>query len=213
MERDPHPLPTSLRAVLESVRAHAATGDLPAVETACRLRLRVRPYLLPERVALALCLSATDQTVAALLEWDEAIHQAERSADWEILAGCLAMMAGHHPREALTVLASLSGALPPVTRAWLKANMLADLGEATAAEETALAALATPWQAQAYVRERPPAYGSARLSARCDPGHQPGPDPLLTWIPDTGVSCALEGGTDGTEREQRTLDPLALRVG
>lgn len=209
----PSNLPCTLSALLESLGAHAAEGGLATIEAACRIRLRTRPHLLLERVALALCLSASEQEDVALIEWDEAVHQAERLGDWEILEGCLALMGRQHPREALSVLEALSVELPPMTRAWLQANLLAELGEEAAAEETVLAALATPWRARSYVRERPPAYGRARVDARCDPGHQQAADPLLSWIPDGGISCPPEGGTDGTEGQHGTLDPLALRVG
>lgn len=212
-DTSPSLLPASLRAVLEHVGAHAAAGSLETMEAACRLRLRARPHLLPERVALALALSTSDQTEVALLEWDEAIFHAERLGDWEIVEGCLALMGRHHPQEALRVLEASSVDLPPMTRAWLQANLLAELGDEEAAEATVLRALRTPWRARFHVQERPPAYRSAPVSARCDPHHHASGDPLLSWIPDKGVSCAPEGGTDGTERQPGTLDPLALRVG
>jgi len=206
-------LPSTLCALLESVGTHAAAGDLATVEAACRIRLRARPHLLLERVALALCLSTSDQGEVALLEWDEAVYQAERQGDWEILEGCLELMGRHHPREALSILERLTVELPPMTRAWLKADLEAELGDEAAAEETVRSALSMPWRAQSYVRERPPAYGQARVAARCDPGHQLTEEALVSLIPDRGVSCAPEGGTDGREGQYGTLDPLALRVG
>lgn len=206
----PTTLPSSLRAVLEGLGARAAEGGLAEVEAACRRRLRVRPHLLLERIALALCLSLSDQGEEALVAWDEAVHQAERTGDWELVEGCLALMGHHHPRSALSVLEALTVELPPMTRAWLKANLLAELGEEEAAERTVLGALASPWIARSYVRERPAAYQSV---ARSDRGHHATPDPLLSWIPERGVSGAPEGGPDGTERQHGTLDPLALRVG
>lgn len=212
-EASPSLVPPSLRAVLEQVGAYAAEGGLATVEATCRLRLRARPHLLMERVALALALSVSEERESALVEWDEAIFNAERLGDWEIVEGCLALMGRYHPREALSVLEATSVDLPPMTRAWLKANLLAELGEDEAAEETVLRAIATPWRAGCQVRERPPAYGNTRSTRRCDPHHHAEPKALLSWIPDKGVSCAPEGGTDGTEGQQGTLDPLALRVG
>lgn len=205
----PRPLPPSLRAAFERL----GSQDLASVEAACRQRLRIRPHLLMERVTLALCLSASHAHPSALVEWDEAVYRAERSGDWELLEGCLALMGHHHPREALSVLEALSVALPPMSHACLKADLLAGLGDEAAAEETVLQALAIPWQARPLTRERPPAYLPARTCARCDPGHQRALDPLLSLIPVTGVSGAQVGGTDGTEGQHGTLDPLALRVG
>ncbi len=213
VDTSPSTLPASLRAILEQIGSHESEGGLSLVEAACRQRLRARPHLLLERVALALALSASDQTDTALIEWDEAVFRAERRGDWEIVEGCLALMGRYHPREALSVLEALSVELPPMTRAWLKANLLAELGDEEAAEETVLTALAAPWRADFYVRERPPAYGSGRASGRCDPYHHPVRDPLLSLIPERGVPCAPEGGTDGPEGQHGTLDPLALRVG
>lgn len=201
------PLRSSFHALLESA------GDLATLEATCRIRLRARPHLFMERVALALCLSAADRTETALVEWDEAVFQAEREGDWEILEGCLALMGRHHPREALSVLERLTVELPPMIRAWLKANLETELGDEAAAEKTVRSALSMPWRAQSHVRERPPAYGRARVGARCDPGHQLAEDALVSLIPDGGVPCAPEGGTDGTEGQYGTLDPLALRVG
>lgn len=151
-----HSPPETIHSLQETLQAFAAEHQLDELEARCRRRLRIRPHLLSERILLALCLSRTRQDHVAVIEWDEAVYQAERLGDWEILEGCLQLMARHYPDAALSTLDHLSEAFAPMTRAWLKANLLDELGREAEAERTVLQAIATPHR----TRERP--YG-ARL--------------------------------------------------
>lgn len=147
-EADRSPL-ESIHTLQDRLQAFALENQLGELEERCRARLRLRPHMLSERILLALCLSRARQDSVAVIEWDEAVYQAERLGDWEILEGCLLLMARHYPDEALSTLDHLSEAFAPITRAWLKANLLAELGREAEAERTVLQAISTPHRVQA----------------------------------------------------------------
>jgi hypothetical protein len=137
---------STLETLLETFEAWRSSGQLDRLREVCRLRLRARPHLLGERLLLALCSEVT-APLEAIVAWDEVLYRAERSQEWEQVAGCLQVMGQRFPVEALSILDRVGPDLPDATRAHLQASFLRELdrlGEATRVESAAVEA---PWEA------------------------------------------------------------------
>jgi hypothetical protein len=104
--------------------SHRNARRLDVLEAHCRARLIGRPYLLGERVLLALCLSEAGCETAALVEWDESIWWAERFGHWSLLSCCLGLMAPYFPREALAILDGAKGEFPLGARRYWRSRLL-----------------------------------------------------------------------------------------
>lgn len=118
-------------STLQTLAATFATNQdadrLDHLEARCRTRLRGRPYLLGDRVLLALCLGEAGCDTAALVEWDESIWWAERFGHWSLLASCLRLMARRFPHEALSILDGLKSQFPPSARRYWRSRLLASI--------------------------------------------------------------------------------------